>query len=59
MGGLIAVGRSMGIAMIQWSPIGLTFPTFFYGRLLGKEITLDDIREDEPGLFHSLAYIVS
>ena len=49
----------MGIAMIQWSPIGLTFPTFFYGRLLGKVITLDDIREDEPGLFHSLAYIVS
>ena len=54
-----AVGRFMGLALIQRNPIGLTFPTFFYARILGTEVTLDEVAEDEPALFNSLNNIMS
>ena len=52
-----AVGRFMGLVLIQGNPIGLTFPFFFYARILGTEVTLEDIKEDEPALFRSMKYI--
>jgi hypothetical protein len=53
-----AVGRFMGLALIQGNPIGLTFPTFFYARILGTEVTLEEVAEDEPALFNSMGDIL-
>jgi hypothetical protein len=52
-----AVGRFMGLALIQGNPIGLTFPIIFYARILGTEVTLEDVKEDEPALFRSMNII--
>ena len=52
-----AVGRFMGIALIEGNPIGLTFPIIFYARILGTEVTLKEVEEDEPALFSSMKYI--
>jgi hypothetical protein len=49
----------MGLALIQGNPIGLTFPIIFYARLLGTEVTLEEVAEDEPALFSSMIYILS
>ena len=54
-----AVGRFMGLALIQGNPIGLTFPIIFYARILGTEVTLEEVEGDEPALFNSMTDIRS
>jgi E3 ubiquitin-protein ligase NEDD4 len=49
----------MGLALIQGNPIGLTFPIIFYARILGTEVTLEDVKEDEPALYNSMTHILS
>ena len=50
-----AIGRFMALSIIEGNPIGVYFPDMFYKRLLGRQVELEDIREDEPDYYRSFA----
>ena len=53
-----AVGRFLGLSIVNDNPIGVTFPVMFYAHILGVELDLLDIAEDEPDLFQSFSRIL-
>ena len=48
-----AIGRLMALSIIEGNPIGVYFPDMFYKRLLGRQVELEDIRDDEPEYYRS------
>lgn len=44
--------------LLRAIPIGLNSPIAVYAKLVGKELRLDDIREDEPATHHYLSQIL-
>ena len=55
----LAVGRLMAYSLMHNVPLNMYFPTSFYGQFLGRTLSLNDIREEEPELARSLQYILS
>jgi hypothetical protein len=51
-------GRFLALAVIHRRPLGITLPTWFFARILGKPITLEDIKDDEPHIFAMLDLIL-
>ena len=54
-----ATGRLMAFALISNQLVGLNFPVMFYAALLGLEIDLEDIKEDEPVLYESYSFVLN
>ena len=52
------VGRFLALSLLQERPIGVSFPLSFYASLLGQELELEDIEEEEPVLSRSLSLIL-
>jgi hypothetical protein len=46
-----AIGRFLALTLIQGTPVDLPFPRWFYTHLLGRDLTLADIEQDEPDMF--------
>ena len=52
-----AVGRYLGMSLIQRLPIGVPLPRMFFRRLLNQAVTLDDVEMDDAELRRSLRHI--
>ena len=55
---LEALGRFLGLALVQGVQVGLNFPTAFFRRLAGQDIRLTDIQFDEPEWYSSLTNLI-
>jgi hypothetical protein len=53
-----AIGRFMALSIIEGNPIAVYFPDMFYKWLLGRQVELEDIREDEPHYYRSFNSIL-
>jgi hypothetical protein len=53
-----AIGRFMAPAIIEGVSPGYDFPIMFYGSLLEKDISLNDIRPHEPEIYSSMLTIL-
>ena len=51
-----AMGRFLGWSLASYVPMSIPFPSSFYARLLGKPVTLEDIREEDPQMYRSLQF---
>jgi E3 ubiquitin-protein ligase HUWE1 len=49
----------MALSIIQENPVGVTLPVMFFARMLGQQLTLEDIKTDEPMLYRSLGYLLT
>ena len=55
---LKAVGRFIALSIIESKSIGVPLPIMYFAYLIGDELFLEDIREDEQVLYRSLRFIV-
>ena len=55
---LRAVGSMIALSFLSGQHLSIPLPTMFYARLVGHQMTLEDIQRDEPILYNSLNYIV-
>ena len=53
-----AVGRFLGLCLLNDNPVGVTLPVMFWARVLGEQLELAEIAEDEPDLFRSFSTIL-
>jgi hypothetical protein len=53
-----AAGRFLALALIHRRPVGITLPSWFYARIMGVPVTLNDIRDEEPHVFAMLDLIM-
>jgi len=56
---LIATGRFLAMTLMANRAIGVSMPVWFFSELLGTQVTLEDIKEDEPAYYRSLSYVLS
>ena len=54
-----AVGRFLALSIIEKNPIAAAFPIMFYAKLLGVDLTLEDIKDVESGLYRSFTEMLS
>ena len=52
-----AIGRFLGIAFRRRLPVALRFPLVYYARLLGVQLSLEDMETEDPALYRSLVLI--
>ena len=53
-----AVGRLLGLCLVSGIALGLDFPASCFARLLGQNLTLEDVVHDEPALHAALGWIL-
>ena len=53
------IGRFLALALMSNRAIGVSLPVWFYSKLLGSELALEDIKEDEPALYRSFSYLLT
>jgi hypothetical protein len=56
---LKAVGKLLALSITSNQAVGVSLPVFFFTRILGNRIELEDIREDEPMLYQTLNYMLT
>ena len=53
-----AIGRFLALSFLHKNPVGISFPVMFFAKLMGEELSLDDIQRDEPALHRSLSQLL-
>jgi hypothetical protein len=53
-----ATGRFLALAVIHRRPLGITFPKWFFARLIHQEISVEDLKEQEPHIYQFLDLVM-
>ena len=54
-----ATGRLLALSLLRNHPLGVNLPIMFYGKLLDKELTLEEVSAEEPLLVQSLRFLLT
>ena len=54
-----AIGIFIGRSIIQEQPLGVRLPISYWAKMVGKDLELDDIAEEEPELVKSLRFVLA